>query len=86
MMTRDAKRQMIMLKIVCIAILIGHWFDFYLMIMPATMKGESGFVIEIGIALIFLGSFLLLFTKRLSQASLVPVNHPFLDESVHHTT
>ncbi|SMB97433.1 conserved hypothetical protein [Hymenobacter roseosalivarius DSM 11622] len=86
MMTRDAKRQMIMLKIVCIAILIGHWFDFYLMIMPATMKAESGFVIEIGIALIFLGSFLLLFTKRLSQASLVPVHHPFLDESVHHTT
>jgi hypothetical protein len=86
LMTRDAKRQMIMLKIVCIAILIGHWFDFYLMIMPATMQAESGFIIEIGIALIFLGSFLILFTKRLAQASLVPVHHPFLDESVHHTT
>jgi hypothetical protein len=77
---------MIMLKIVCVAILIGHWFDFYLMIMPSTMKAESGFIIEIGIALIFLGFFLLLFTKRLSQASLVPIHHPFLDESVHHTT
>ncbi|TGE16250.1 quinol:cytochrome C oxidoreductase [Hymenobacter elongatus] len=86
MMTRDAKRQMIMLKIVSIAILIGHWSDFYLMFMPATMKENNGFVIEIGIALIFLGSYLLLFTKRLMQASLVPVNHPFLDESVHHTT
>ncbi|UOQ72044.1 quinol:cytochrome C oxidoreductase [Hymenobacter cellulosilyticus] len=86
LMRRDAKRQMIMLKIVSIAILIGHWSDFYLMLMPATMKGENGFVIEIGVALIFLGSFLLLFTKRLAQASLVPVNHPFLDESVHHTT
>ncbi|WP_242510097.1 quinol:cytochrome C oxidoreductase [Hymenobacter persicinus] len=86
MMTRDAKRQMIMLKIVSIAILIGHWSDFYLMFMPATMKGDNGFIIEIGVALIFLGSFLILFTKRLSQASLVPVHHPFLDESVHHTT
>ncbi|MBO3273541.1 quinol:cytochrome C oxidoreductase, partial [Hymenobacter defluvii] len=86
MMTRDAKRQMIMLKIVSIAILIGHWFDFYLMIMPATMQGNNGFIIEIGTALVFLGSFLLLMTKRLSQASLVPVNHPFLDESIHHTT
>jgi hypothetical protein len=56
------------------------------MIMPATMQAESGFIIEIGIALIFLGSFLILFTKRLAQASLVPVHHPFLDESVHHTT
>ncbi|OUJ75578.1 quinol:cytochrome C oxidoreductase [Hymenobacter crusticola] len=86
LMTRDAKRQMIMLKIVSIAILIGHWFDFYLMIMPATLKGDNGFVIEIGVAMVFLGSFLLLVTKRLSQASLVPVHHPFLDESVHHTT
>lgn len=86
LMTRDAKRQMIMLKIVSIAILIGHWSDFYLMLMPGTMKAENGFVIEIGTALIFLGAFLLLMTKRLSQASLVPVHHPFLDESVHHTT
>ncbi|SHK62932.1 quinol:cytochrome C oxidoreductase [Hymenobacter psychrotolerans] len=86
LMTRDAKRQMIMLKIVTIAILIGHWFDFYLMIMPATMQENNGFIIEFGVALVFLGSFLLLMTKRLAQASLVPLHHPFLDESVHHTT
>ncbi len=86
LMTRDAKRQMIMLKIVSIAILIGHWSDFYLMLMPGTMKGDNGFIIEIGIALIFLGAFLILFTKRLSQAALTPLHHPFLDESVHHTT
>jgi len=86
LMTRDAKRQMIILKIVCIAILAGHWSDFYLMLMPGTMRGENGFLIEIGVAAIFLGSFLLLMTRRLSEASLVPVNHPFIDESVHHTT
>ncbi|WP_246850045.1 MULTISPECIES: quinol:cytochrome C oxidoreductase [Rufibacter] len=85
LMTRDAKRQMLILKIVCIAILIGHWFDFYMMIMPGTMGGESGFgLIEIGTALTFLGIFLLRYTKELSKASLVPVNHPFLEESVHH--
>jgi hypothetical protein len=86
LMTRDAKRQMIMLKIVCIAILIGHWSDFYLMFMPGTMKGENGFLIEIGVALILLGAFLILVTRRLAAASLVPVNHPFVEESVHHTT
>ncbi|WP_231862277.1 quinol:cytochrome C oxidoreductase [Rufibacter sp. DG15C] len=85
LMTRDAKRQMLMLKIACIAVLIGHWFDFYLMIMPGTMRGDSGFgLIEIGAALTFLGIFLLMFTKGLSKLSLVPVNHPFLEESVHH--
>ena len=40
----------------------------------------------IGVAAIFLGAFLILFTRRLASASLVPVNHPFLDESIHHTT
>jgi len=86
LMTRDAKRQMIMLKIVCIAILLGHWSDFYLMLMPATLQGNSGFLIEIGIFAIFAGSFMLLMTRRLAAASLVPIHHPFLDESVHHTT
>ena len=86
LMTRDAKRQMIMMKIVAIAIICGHWSDFYLMLMPATLRGDNGFLIEIGIAVIFLGAFLILFTRRLASASLVPVNHPFLDESVHHTT
>nr|WP_317175539.1 quinol:cytochrome C oxidoreductase [Pontibacter beigongshangensis] len=85
LMTRDAKRQMIMLKLVTIAILFGHWLDFYLMMMPGTMRGDAGFgFIEVGTALVFLGVFLLTFTKGLAKASLVPVNHPFLEESIHH--
>ncbi|GAA4346952.1 hypothetical protein GCM10023185_01670 [Hymenobacter saemangeumensis] len=86
LMTRDAKRQMIILKIVCIAIIVGHWSDFYLMLMPGTMKGDNGFLIEIGIFAIFAGSFLLLMTRRLASAPLVPLKHPFLDESLHHNT
>ncbi len=85
LMTRDAKRQVIMLKLVCIVILFGHWMDFYLMIMPGTMRGDSGFgFIELGTMLVFLGTFLTLFTRKLSSAPLIPVNHPFLEESVHH--
>jgi hypothetical protein len=86
LMTRDAKRQMIVMKIVCIAILVGHWTDFYLMLMPATLQGDSGFLIELGIFAIFAGTFLILFTRRLAAASLIPLHHPFLDESIHHTT
>jgi len=85
LMTRDAKRQTIMLKIVCVVVLIGHWFDFYLMIMPGTMRGDSGFgFMELGTALTFLGMFLVAFSRGLTAASLVPVNHPFLEESIHH--
>jgi hypothetical protein len=55
------------------------------MIMPGTLRGESGFgFIELGTLLIFLGIFLTVFTRRLTSASLVPVNHPFLEEAVHH--
>jgi len=57
-----------------------------LMLMPGTLKGENGFLIELGIFAIFAGAFMLMMTRRLAQASLVPMNHPFLDESVHHTT
>jgi len=85
LMTRDAKRQMIMLKIVCFVVLFGHWMDFYMMIMPGTLRGDSGFgFMEFGTLLIFLGAFLTFFTRRLASAPLVPVNHPFLEESVHH--
>jgi len=85
LMTRDAKRQMIMLKIVTIVVLVGHWLDFYMMMMPGTLRTDAGFgFIEFGTALVFLGLFLLAFTRGLSKASLVPVNHPFLEESVHH--
>jgi hypothetical protein len=56
------------------------------MLMPGTMQGDNGFLIEIGVALILLGAFLILVTRRLAAASLVPVNHPFIEESVHHTT
>ena len=85
LMTRDAKRQMIMLKLVTIAILVGHWLDFYLMMMPGTLGENAGIgFMEIGSALTFLGIFLFVFTKGLTKASLVPVNHPFVEESIHH--
>jgi hypothetical protein len=86
LMARETKRQMLILKIVCVAVLAGHWSDFYLMIMPGTLRAESGFgLIEIGGALLFLGIFLMAITRTLTRANLVPVNHPFLEESIHHS-
>ena len=85
LMTREAKRLTIFLKIVCIGILIGHWLDFYLMVMPATTKGNSGFgPLEIGSILIYVGLFGLVVATFLSKALLLPKNHPFLEESMHH--
>ena len=85
LMTRDAKRKTTVLTFVCILLLCGHWLDYYIMVMPGTVESHRGFgIIEIGIALGFAGLFSFLMLNALSKKSLVPVNHPFLEESLHH--
>ena len=85
LMTRDAKRHMSMLKVVMPIIIVGHWFDFYLMITPGVMQkdGTFGFV-EIGMAIIFGVAFLFVTLSNLAKAPLYAKNHPMLQESLHH--
>ena len=40
--------------------------------------------LEIGMALLMAGAFIFVVLRNLSKAPLTPVNHPFLDESIHH--
>jgi hypothetical protein len=69
----------------CILLLCGHWLDYYMMIMPGTVAEHAGFgIIEIGVALGFVGLFSYLMLTKLSKHSLVPPNHPLLQESLHH--
>lgn len=85
LMTRDAKRQGIMLKIATVVILSGHYIDFYMMVMPGTMGKSAGFgLMEVGTLLLFLGLFLTMVTRMLTSASLIQHRHPFLEESLHH--
>lgn len=90
-MTRDSKRQMILLKIGAIGLLIGHWLDFYLMIMPGTIKEHGGLnignlFVELGLVMIYVVIFAGSVMYGLSKASLVAKNHPMLEESIHHHT
>src|SRR5690606_20019047 len=67
LMTRDAKRQMSMLRVVCPIIIVGHWFDFYNMITPGVMQQNGALgLIEIGIALVFMAGFLLVVLSSLA--------------------
>jgi hypothetical protein len=85
LMARDSKRQMNRLMVVCIILLCGHWLDYYMMIMPGTVESHRGFgIIEIGIAIGFVGIFAFFTLSQLSKRSLVPTNHPFLEESINH--
>lgn len=85
LMSRDAKRNTGVLTAVGLIIFAGHWVDAYLMIMGGSM-GNHAYIgaLEIGMALLFLGFFIRIILTNLTKAPLMPVNHPFLDESLHH--
>ncbi len=85
LMSRDAKRNYGVLTLVGVIILMGHWTDVYLMISAGSLgpKATIG-LLEIGIALVCAGLFIRILLNNLTKAPLMPVNHPFLDESVHH--
>jgi hypothetical protein len=85
LMTRDAKRQVSMLKVVCPIIIIGHWFDFFNMVTPGVMQHDGGIgLLEIGTAFIFAAVFLLVVLNSLSKIPLFGKNDPMLQESLHH--
>lgn len=85
LMSRDAKRHAGMLTGVGLIIFAGHWTDAYIMVMGGSM-GTHAFMgpLEIGMAVLFLGAFIRIVLTNLTKAPLTPVNHPFLDESIHH--
>jgi len=85
LMTRDAKRHMAMLKVVCPIVIVGHWFDFFNMVTPGVMKNEGGLgLLEIGTGLIFMSVFIWVVLNSLTKMPLFGKNHPMLEESLHH--
>jgi hypothetical protein len=85
LMTRDAKRQMSMLKVVCPIIIVGHWFDFFNMVTPGVVKHDGGVgFLEIGLALVFISLFFLVVLTNLTKLPLFGKNDPMLQESLHH--
>jgi hypothetical protein len=85
LMTRDAKRQISMLKVVCPIVIVGHWFDFFNMVTPGVMQNDGGVgFLEIGLALVFLAVYLLVVLGNLAKVPLVGKNHPMLQESLNH--
>jgi hypothetical protein len=76
---------MIFLKIVSCTIIVGHWLDFYLMMMPGTVGENAGFgPLEFGTVMIYASAFILVIATTLTKAPLIAKNHPMLQESIHH--
>ena len=85
LMSRDAKRNAGILVFIGFIILIGHWLDVYIMVTGGTL-GSTWHIgaLEIGMALTVMSIFIMIILRNLTKSPLTPVNHPFLDESVHH--
>lgn len=85
LMSRDAKRHAGILTFVGTIILIGHWLDAYQMVAIGSQGKHAypGFI-EIGLGIMMAGLLIKVILTNLTKAPLTPVNHPFLDESIHH--
>jgi hypothetical protein len=87
LITRNAKRKVALMTGMAASLIITHWLDIFLEVMPGTV-GDAWSIglLEVGMLLAFAGLFLLVVFRGLAQASLVPQKHPFYLESVNHHT
>jgi hypothetical protein len=64
---------------------IGHYHDVWLMVTPGVFgTGMTFGFMEIGMLLLVGGIFMWWVFTALTKRGLIAVNHPFLEESVHH--
>ncbi len=83
LMTRGSKRQPIYLGLISFVILIGHYLDLYLAIMPGAVGNENSKIgfLEIGLPFFYLAAFSVIFLIFFEKAKPVPQNHPYAIES-----
>lgn len=80
----DFKRLSWIVVLAGVVILLGHYLDFYNMIMPATV-GDQWFIglSEISSIAFFLGLFIFVVFNSLTKAPLVAIGNPLMEESKH---
>jgi hypothetical protein len=80
-MSRDAKRVPGLVIFAGIFVILGHWIDHFVMIMPGSVGAAYGIgLVEIGGFVMFAGLFILIVFTNLSKAPLLQKNHPMLKE------
>lgn len=82
LMMRNAKRNPKTLIVAGSIILVGHWIDLFLMVMPGAVGSATGIgMLEIGMPMAFAGLFIYVSLYYISKANLYAVNHPYIMES-----
>ena len=82
LMNSDYKRVNWFVVLTGIVILVGHYIDIFVMVMPGTV-GKSWFIgiPEIGSMLFFLGLFIFIVFKEMTKAPLLAKGDPYMGES-----
>lgn len=84
LISRDSKRSLAYISTIAVLVLIGHWINTFVLIMPGTVGAHWHIgLLEIGFYLVYLGLFLFVVRKSLEKARAVVANDPFLVESEH---
>ena len=85
LMKLNMKQKMNWLALVAGVVLIGHWVDYFLMIMPGSAGEFAGIgLLEIALTLCYAGVFLFVVLRALASKPLLVKHDPFLEESLHY--
>lgn len=84
LMPRSSSRSKMVMIPVILLLIVGQYVELYYEIWPIAV-GDAGFgLVEIGSYLGYAGLFTWVVTTWLAKANLIPVNHPYLKESISH--
>ena len=79
-----ASRNMTLITIVIIFLIIGQYVDLFVQVIPGTTGVLKFSWISAGTFLGYAGLFALVIATTLSKAKIMPINHPYLEESLNH--
>ncbi len=64
---------------------IGHWIDYWLMIMPGSAGENAGIgLLEISATVLYTGLFIFVVFRSLAHGPVIVKNDPFLEESLNY--
>jgi len=84
LMKLNLKKKLNWLAGVAGVVLLGHWVDYFQMIMPGAVGETAGIgMLEVGMTMLYTGVFLFVVLRTLASKPLLVKNDPFLEESLH---
>ena len=85
LMKLQSKRQLNWLALIAGIVMLGHWIDYFQMIMPGAAGEHAGIgVLEISMTILYASLFLFVVFRSLASKPLIVQHDPFLEESLHY--